>query len=883
MQYTQTDLYDIYVQGSAVGSDEADNVMLLTSSGVRCVQVMSWKQKLSAMVASRRFEEALVHAVRLYCGDGRGDVTARAGHPSLWPSNLAADATAVSKQVLSLLLMYVEQTMGATCPADDGVGACDVDNPRTLVQLALDVCLLVDEVSSAFYRDLPPLFKRSQAVWHAYLDAVMEHCLSSSAASRALMPVPPQVIQSLVERVVESQDGCVDAQSALNRLEDVLLSFDVSSLDLNQVLPLCIRNGLYSVLICVFTRSMRDYKSPAALLFARAAAGAQGAQGADAAEASAAATSNLMASELLVYVYACFEGLAYPIGSADAQHGQTEETKTNMRLEMMEFLLFATVAQVRETVQLWTALGGAGVESEAGSDGLDRYQNMSSPVLAFLCGVDATTVLGLLRNLLSAWDGLVSDLASPLPETADVPEHTTLSQATVDRVVELLHVGEAERSKEANHAKLDFVAGLVSSNRASLPPAATLSVLTFLSRDMDTTSTRKNFVDVVAHAPVDALGDDVLDLARAAACAPAEADILLKRGAYREAIQCLLESQNVEDVRGVFACYRDIAERGGATAVAFQGDIVSEFPKLVEVDARSAAELAVDFASHQHKEIMEAFEEDSNGQFRFLDAVVTLLRERAALGADADVYEASPWILLLKGKAMSNMYIRLMCRFDPDSVLGYLKIADYDVDECLDCCRTHGLRAAQAYLLDRRGDLDGAFQMYLEDIEEINAEVLRCDGDADGDAGPARSSRREALIAKADAACDTAVSLCARVAESKYGDLVVAYVRGYVARSGGVDGVGAPGWARGLLLRLIKRVAQRASRPETIVEHVVDTFEDVPSGEMKAVLAVLLEVCSFQEQKMTLAADIARGDVGALLTSTYGRMSASYVRTHLSS
>jgi len=121
------------------------------------------------------------------------------------------------------------------------------------------------------------------------------------------------------------------------------------------------------------------------------------------------------------------------------------------------------------------------------------------------------------------------------------------------------------------------------------------------------------------------------------------------------------------------------------------------------------------------------------------------------------------------------------------------------------------------------------------------------------------------------------------VAESKYGDLVVAYVRGYVARSGGVDGIGAPGWARGLLLRLIKRVTQRASRPETIVEHVVDTFEDVPSGEMKAVLAVLLEACSFQEQKMTLAADIARGDVGALLHDTYGRMSASYVRTHLSS
>ena len=844
VKYARTDLFDIYVKGSAVGGDEASDVMLLTSSGVRCVQLMSWKQKLSSMVASRRFEEALAHALMLYADRG-GEV----GHG--WPANEANDATEASKQVMSLLILYVQQTM-------DHMGA-DMDKhcAKTLVCLVVDVCSLVSDFS-AFYRDLPPLLQRSEAAWEAYLDLVLELCRDSKGIS-GTATVPPQIVQSLVERVASSPGRA----EKLGLLEDVLLSFELSSLDLNLVLPLCIKHGLYSLLIYVFTRGMKDFKSPASLLVAKAAA-----------EPVRSGARRRLVMKLLVYVHACFEGLSYPLGGNETPVDDDGDSKTTMRLEMMDFLLFASAAEIRETVSLWESVDES---TDAHTDALARFEDIQSPVLEFLCEEDAETTLGLLQTLLSGWDGLVSDL-EPTGKRSSAQRarstDSTLSQVTVNRVVSLLD----DCGGDANSAKLDFVAGLVSSSRASLPPKATASVLASLCRYIsdangEDSNTRQHALrnialDIVTHAPADELSDDVLTLVRRTGSAAAEAEFLMRRGAYHEAISCLMNSK--ADALRLFSYYREIAGRGDDKASVFQKAVLPDFPMMVELDAAATAEIAVDLAGHQHKEIIESFEKDSNAQFRFLNAVVALLRRRTEGAEDAEQrYEASPWIALLKSKSMSNMYIRLMCRFDPESVLGYLQGADYDVDECLECCRSNGLRSAQAFLLDRMGDLDAAFRIHMEDIEVINGEMVGCSTPkAPGD-----------LTLRADAACDAAVSLCARLRsrgghledsghldqpDPRYKELMVAYVRSYAAN---LDTL--PAWARAVLTRQMKHVAQRAGHVESMLKHVIDAFQDVPARDMKDVLVLLLGVGDFEASKLELAAAIAQRDVSVALQTAY--------------
>ena len=48
-------------------------------------------------------------------------------------------------------------------------------------------------------------------------------------------------------------------------------------------------------------------------------------------------------------------------------------------------------------------------------------------------------------------------------------------------------------------------------------------------------------------------------------------------------------------------------------------------------------------------------------------------------------------------------------------MLGFLKKEDlYDLDDCLNFCSEYNLKRASAYLLERKGDIEGAFVMYIE-------------------------------------------------------------------------------------------------------------------------------------------------------------------------
>ena len=132
---------------------------------------------------------------------------------------------------------------------------------------------------------------------------------------------------------------------------------------------------------------------------------------------------------------------------------------------------------------------------------------------------------------------------------------------------------------------------------------------------------------------------------------------------------------------------------------------------------------------------------------------------------------------------------------------------------------------------------------------------------------------------RADAACDAAVSLCARLRsrgghledsghldqpDPRYKELVVAYVRSYAAN---LDTL--PAWARAVLTRQMKHVAQRAGHVESMLKHVIVAFQDVPARDMKDVLVLLLGVGDFEASKLELAAAIAQRDVSVALQTAY--------------
>ena len=72
---------------------------------------------------------------------------------------------------------------------------------------------------------------------------------------------------------------------------------------------------------------------------------------------------------------------------------------------------------------------------------------------------------------------------------------------------------------------------------------------------------------------------------------------------------------------------------------------------------------------------------------------------------------------------MHKLYVKLLCQFEK-SVLIYLKSNDqYPIDECLRLCERYHVPEAQAYLLERTGDVHNALNQLLSAMTSLLDEL----------------------------------------------------------------------------------------------------------------------------------------------------------------
>ena len=71
-------------------------------------------------------------------------------------------------------------------------------------------------------------------------------------------------------------------------------------------------------------------------------------------------------------------------------------------------------------------------------------------------------------------------------------------------------------------------------------------------------------------------------------------------------------------------------------------------------------------------------------------------------------------------KSHCTLYVNLLCEYDPDNVLPFLRTYDHliDVQQCKEDCMSFGLKDGAAYLLEREGDVFGALRVLIEKMEK---------------------------------------------------------------------------------------------------------------------------------------------------------------------
>ncbi|GLE02031.1 hypothetical protein PINS_up010869 [Pythium insidiosum] len=194
----------------------------------------------------------------------------------------------------------------------------------------------------------------------------------------------------------------------------------------------------------------------------------------------------------------------------------------------------------------------------------------------------------------------------------------------------------------------------------------------------------------------------------------------------------------------------DAADGSAARRKIVEDALLTHAPALMETDDYAFVVLVLDkFPSLNNKVIQKFLSMGSKGggaklEFLYLKQILTAAGSSSSSSGSGSSQNAAPLtrrgstagdvgdegdmvkelldrskLRLADDPAVQERFVRLLCEFEPDGVFPYLESHDsYKVDACLKLCKDFGITDAEAYLLERTGDVTGALTLILHSLEQ---------------------------------------------------------------------------------------------------------------------------------------------------------------------
>ena len=209
-----------------------------------------------------------------------------------------------------------------------------------------------------------------------------------------------------------------------------------------------------------------------------------------------------------------------------------------------------------------------------------------------------------------------------------------------------------------------------------------------------------------------------------------------RSGNVSEALASMLDDSSSAGAQRSDQVFQFISELSqsltGTGLVELHNVVLSELQRLVDLDRRKCSALILDMFPNEHERVLAACE-DPWMQYSYLQEVV-LSGEMGSIPAD-----------------IQTLYVKLMCQFDKKHVYSYLVgTENYPLGECLQLCRRYTVSDAEAYLLERMGDIDGALKLLLSlQLEAVDSVVSAsvASSQAAKNTSPRQSRRRSSSAA----------------------------------------------------------------------------------------------------------------------------------------
>lgn len=193
---------------------------------------------------------------------------------------------------------------------------------------------------------------------------------------------------------------------------------------------------------------------------------------------------------------------------------------------------------------------------------------------------------------------------------------------------------------------------------------------------------------------------DLLTFARKAKCYRVTQNLLEKRKAYDQILNCyLLDPRRHTELWNYIRQYADKPERK-----IFE-QCHEHFTKLLLIDSDETTRIVVDHFGDRMEQLIRLLEHDNESLYRF---VQNLLKHHVNLDTND-----------------CEQYLNLLCLYNPENVDNFLRTnKNYRLENALEIVKKYQLYHSLIYLFEKQGDFESAFNLSLDLLKEADESTV---------------------------------------------------------------------------------------------------------------------------------------------------------------
>ncbi|EGV95896.1 Vacuolar protein sorting-associated protein 8-like [Cricetulus griseus] len=618
------------------------------------------------------------------------------------------------REMVEILFHYADRAL-KKCP-DQGKIQVMEQHFQDTVPVIVDYCLLLQRKDLLFSQMYDKLSENSVA------KGVFLECLEPYILSDKLVGITPQVMKDLI---VHFQD-----KKLMGNVEALIVHMDITSLDIQQVVLMCWENHLYDAMIYVYNKGMNEFISPMEKLFKVIAPPLNAGK-------TLTDEQVVMGNKLLVYISSAeqqrpgFDPDLTKVESASLRRRQ------NLRAETVTLVKLSLYKASHQIFFLFSSCCLAGRAYPLGDIPEDLVPLVKNQVFEFLIrlhSVEASSeeeVYPYVRTLLH-FD--TREFLNVLALTFEDFKNDKQAVEYQQRIVDILLKASIQRL----HVMVE---------NSDFTPSQVGCLFTFLARQLakpdNTLFVNRTLFDQVLEFLCSPDDDSrhserqqvLLELLQAGGIVQFEESRLIRMAEkaefyqicefmyerahqYDKIIDCYLHDPLREE--DVFNYIHNILSIPGHSAEEKQSvwqKAMDHMEELVSLKPCKAAELVATHFSGQIEVVIGQLQNQVL-LFKFLRS---LLDPRGGVHVNQELLQIPP--------SVTEQFIELLCQFSPDQVIETLQVLEcYRLEETIQITQKYRLHEVTAYLLEKKGDVHGAFLLLLERLQSRLQEITRQDG-----------------------------------------------------------------------------------------------------------------------------------------------------------